>query len=370
MAETSNAKPLPFVCTGFKVTNKSCVVITTINPPTKAVMKLTATPGLDVVIVADKKTPVDSYSGINCTVLSVEDQRQTFPEFGAQLPFNHYARKNIGYLHAIRQGYDQIIETDDDNIPYDDWLIKSTRPMDVSDTHLFDVTGSKYFNIYRQFSDLNIWPRGLPLRHVLSNDSAGVITPASQPEDFFDNVSILQGLADGDPDVDAIFRLTSLLAKTEIIFKRSNAYYKLGAKQFCPGNTQNTAWLNPADFYLMYVPSYVSPRFCDILKMYIAQAFVKAKGRNLVFQGATMYQDRNPHDFFKDFQQECEMFLNIEQAVDIIEASLRAAGPHSYGPDLLLALYKQLAAENIIKDVREVELLSHWLNAVTKIQAR
>lgn len=303
------------------MSKKSCVVITTINPPTAAIRKFVDMPGLDVIIVADKKTPVEAYVGLDCILLSVEEQGRLFPTFDALLPFNHYARKNMGYLYAMRHGYELILETDDDNIPYDDWLEKSARPSNLSGARLFEVTGHKYINIYRQFTDLHIWPRGLPLRDVLSDAATGVVTELDAPGAFFDDMSILQGLADGDPDVDAIFRLTSTLAKGEVIFERTNAYYKLGSEQFCPGNTQNTAWLKSADFYLMYVPSFVSFRFCDILKMYIAQAFVKAAGRSLVFQGATVFQDRNPHDFFKDFLQESEMFIHTEQVVDAIQAS-------------------------------------------------
>lgn len=347
----------------------TCVVITTINPPTAAVRKFVDMPELDVIIVADKKTPVDTYAGLDCILLTIDEQRRAFPALDALLPFNHYARKNMGYLYAIREGYQVILETDDDNIPYDDWLDKSARPADVSSANLFEVSGHKYINIYRQFSDLNIWPRGLPLRDVLSTESTGVVTPVERSPQFFDDMSILQGLADGDPDVDAIFRLTSSLAGSEITFKRTNAYYKLGAEQFCPGNTQNTAWLKPADFYLMYVPSYVSFRFCDILKMYIAQAFVKSSGRSLVFQGATVFQDRNPHDFFKDFQQECEMFLQTEQVVDLIQSCLQAAGPDASLQDVFMSLYEQLVVRHVIKDERELALLRCWLDEVSRSKA-
>jgi hypothetical protein len=37
--------------------NKACVIITTINAPTLAVLKYIADPSVDVIIVADRKTP-------------------------------------------------------------------------------------------------------------------------------------------------------------------------------------------------------------------------------------------------------------------------------------------------------------------------
>ncbi len=39
------------------------------------------------------------------------------PAYDEILPHDHYARKNMGYLYAIRAGYSVIVESDDDNIP-------------------------------------------------------------------------------------------------------------------------------------------------------------------------------------------------------------------------------------------------------------
>ncbi len=96
-------------------------VITTINPPTPAVLGYIAIPSVDVIIVADRKTPDAACDGLACTFLSLARQRAMAPAYDEILPHDHYARKNMGYLYAIRAGYSVIVESDDDNIPSENW---------------------------------------------------------------------------------------------------------------------------------------------------------------------------------------------------------------------------------------------------------
>jgi len=342
--------------------NKACVIITTINAPTPSILRYVADPALDVIIVADRKTPEEAYAGLDCEFLSLARQKELAPAFDALLPFNHYSRKNMGYIWAARKGYECLIETDDDNLPYEDWTAKSVRPDHVANASHFAVVGPKFVNVYRLFTDKHIWPRGLPLSRVLDHDSHRHVQPASA-KGFFDDVSIIQGLADGDPDVDAIFRLTAAESLSPVSFAKTGAYYKIGPTQYCPGNTQNTVWRHRADYPLLYVPSYVSFRFCDILKMYVAQAFVRHAGRSMVFQGATVFQDRNPHDYFKDYLQECEMYVHVDRLIVLLDEGL-ASGGFASGPDGLKAFYARLVSEGIVKDARELPLLAAWIEAL------
>jgi hypothetical protein len=48
---------------------------------------------------------------------SIKSQNKLDFKLAKFLPLNHYARKNLGYLIAIKSGAEIIIETDDDNIP-------------------------------------------------------------------------------------------------------------------------------------------------------------------------------------------------------------------------------------------------------------
>jgi hypothetical protein len=337
--------------------NKDCVIITTINAPSPAVLKYTENPLVDTIIVADTKTPSAEYNQLDCEFLSLEKQQALSPSLHNLLPLNHYSRKNMGYLYAIKKGYQRIIETDDDNIPLENWSARSLNPEELAGATHYLVNGPKTVNIYKLYTDTHIWPRGLPLNRILDKTSHTNLTSCPST-DFFSDVSIIQGLADGDPDVDAIFRLTANESRLPVIFNDTKAFYKLGLSQYCPANTQNTIWRKPEDFALLYVPSYVSFRFCDILKMYIAQALIRRSGGSLAFQGATVFQDRNPHDYFKDYLQECEMYVHVDKLIAILDEHLES--PACKTPDII-AVYQKLVHHGIVKDPRELTLLNAWL---------
>jgi len=90
------------------------IVVTTIHYPTESLKKLATLPDWHLVVVADKKTPSD-WSLNNCEFLSVERQLALNYKIIPLLPWNHYSRKNIGYLYAIEHGAKVIYDTDDDN---------------------------------------------------------------------------------------------------------------------------------------------------------------------------------------------------------------------------------------------------------------
>ena len=76
------------------------------------------------VIVADIKTPsTDDYmialgaSNNSKTVfLTTGEQNAMFPYLSKTIPWNHFSRKNIGYMYAIKHNATHIWDFDDDNI--------------------------------------------------------------------------------------------------------------------------------------------------------------------------------------------------------------------------------------------------------------
>src|SRR4051812_48572968 len=99
---------------------KTFIVITSIYNPTEAVKKFSALPNHHLVVVGDRKTPQD-WKQENCTFLDLAAQARLSADFSNAIPLNHYGRKMLGYVYAINHGADVIIDTDDDNIPYEDW---------------------------------------------------------------------------------------------------------------------------------------------------------------------------------------------------------------------------------------------------------
>jgi hypothetical protein len=153
------------------------------------------------------------------------------------LPEKHYARKNLGYL--LSKESPLIIETDDDNMPQEEFWRSRHQHMEAR-----RIAGGGWVNAYRFFfRRYHLAPR-IPVGNDPSPTSHG------QRPGFPCQCSIQQGLCDGDPDTDAIFRLTK---KPPMRFHR-NGQFAMGKNSWCPFNSQNTTWFKDA-FFLLYLPS-------------------------------------------------------------------------------------------------------------------
>ena len=139
------------------------------------------------------------------------------------LKWNHFGRKNIGFLYAIHHGAEEIYDTDDDNILKVDengnpiipnfYLGNPASPSNIIHSHQSHV-----YNPYPNFESLNVkdgspafvWPRGFPL-DLITDESTWKAGRGIKESSTTGLVTIVQSLADHDPDVDALYRLTSSL---------------------------------------------------------------------------------------------------------------------------------------------------------------
>lgn len=323
------------------------VVITTIFEASEAVRAYGRLSECSLIVVGDEKTPA-GWSCAGAEYLSLDVQAEVGPALAASLPHNHYCRKMFGYLLAAGQGAEVLIDTDDDNLPKDNWGFPAF------DGRFETVAGGPGFvNIYQWFTDAAIWPRGLPLELISArHDTAGELS--ARPC----NVGIWQGLADGDPDVDAIYRLTSNVP----CFFTERAPLVLPEGAVCPFNSQNTA-TRRALFPLLYLPAHVSFRFTDILRGLVAQPIMWLYGYKLGFTQATVLQERNPHDYMKDFKSEIPMYLDGRRVVEIVAAAISAR--ESLESNLLNA-YAALLGEGIVS-VEEMYTLEAWLKDLGRV---
>ncbi len=315
------------------------IVITTINQNTAAIQAFENFPDWRVILVGDKKTPESQSPGF----LSCDRQRNLNLSLDSYVPYNHYARKNIGYLYALKSGASIIYDTDDDNIPYDDWRILDFN----SNVCLYSE--NKYLNIYKYFSVRNIWPRGLPLDEI---SAVGDCVDGTQAR-----IGVWQGIADKDPDVDAIYRLTD---NSPCIFDKKPPVH-INASSYCPFNSQNTTWTT-AVFPLMYLPSTVSFRFTDILRGYVAQRVMREHDFALGFHGATVYQERNEHDLMSDFMSEVICYTRIKELVGILDSLPLGKTMHND----LIDVYRALYANEFVEHA-ELEILNAWLSDIKGI---
>ncbi len=318
------------------------IVITSIFEPSEAVKKFAMLDEYQLIVVGDKKTPSDWHCD-NVTYLSVEQQLQSDFQLSHQLPFNHYCRKMLGYLEGMAQGATVIIDTDDDNIPEQNWAFP-----EFSGQYRRSAADLSFVNVYHLYTQQQIWPRGLPLKFVNQPERLS----SKQFEMQQAEIGSWQGLANEDPDVDAIYRLIS---DEWCDFERNGAFV-LGNGTISPFNSQNTA-VRAELFPLLYLPSTVTFRFTDILRGYVAQPIMWLYGYQLGFTEATVLQKRNPHDYMKDFESEIPMYLHSEKVIDWVSEAISAE--FTVGQNLYRA-YEALQRVNIVQ-ADELVTLDAWL---------
>ncbi len=166
---------------------------------------------------------------------------------------------------------------------------------------------------------------------------------------------IQQGLSDEDPDVDAIYRLIMPLP---VRFAASSSV-ALGRNSWCPFNSQNTTWFKVA-FPLLYLPSYCSFRMTDIWRSFVAQRIAWACDWNILFHGATVYQERNKHDLLEDFANEMPGYLNNAKICnELADIHLKNGIGNIF--DSLFLCYKKLVERKYVRE-EELELLDSWID--------
>jgi hypothetical protein len=217
------------------------LVVTTINAPNNTLRLLAEgakAHGVRFVIVGDTKTPVD-FDLPHAEYLSLAEQVKRFPILCGVLPTQHYARKNVGYLAAIAQSATEIHETDDDNVPYAEFWGRLPESFTV-DAIAADPSCA-WYNVYSRFTETRIWPRGYPLQYL---QSASLHDRKSHSR--LTRGLIVQGLANGNPDVDAVFRLTQELP---VNFQVQQPVM-LDEGVWCPFNSQNTTFLRRPKMFM------------------------------------------------------------------------------------------------------------------------
>ena len=323
----------------------TALVVTTINAPNAVMRDLLsacADHGVKFVIVGDSKSPED-FTLPGADYLDIAGQHSAFSAFSQQLPVGHYARKNVGYLQALREGAQWIVETDDDNFPLSNFL---QRPQAGQARHLSASQSHAWLNVYDYFEPSEpVWPRGLPLGRVQASDPVEECLQPHQPV-------LVQGLAQDNPDVDAVFRLTRPLP---VRFALDAPAVVLSENVWCPFNSQNTWWqrrLAP----LMYLPSYCSFRMTDIWRSLVAQRCLWAQGLEVAFVAPSVRQERNEHDLMRDFKDEVPGYLHNERIRELLSALSLSGDMHA---DLSLS-YQALVAEGLVGEA-ELSLIQAWL---------
>lgn len=334
--------------------NQIAIVVTSISAPNRSLRALAEgaqAHGFSFFVMGDTKSPSE-FELDGCDFYDVERQRSTGLRYAELCPTRSYTRKNIGYLLAIRSGAPLIIETDDDNIPRTEFWAERRLGVDAP-----TLDSGGWVNVYSYFCDVTMWPRGLPLDAVHDKHPAYDSLPVSQ----FD-CPIQQGLADGDPDVDAVYRLLLPLPQN---FRRDRRLI-LGARSWCPFNSQNTTWW-PQAYPLLYLPAHCSFRMTDIWRSFVAQRIAWANDWSILFHEPTVWQDRNDHYLMRDFEDEVPGYLhNRAMGAALSEIDLQRGPEHL--DDNLRICYETLVRRGWVGEP-ELGLLEAWLSDLKAISS-
>ena len=359
------------------------IVVTTIQQPTPAMHMLAK--GLSEIggtlwVVGDRKGP-ESLDLPQVRFFHIDDQKSMGFSLAEILPEKHYTRKNLGYLAAIREGADCIVETDDDNLPRPEFF--ADRSPTVTARSVQNTSG--WCNAYRAFTEKHIWPRGLPLEaihssepiikaippRILGNQPAEVAVPfagqvndsaCKEVETMMVESLIQQGLADQNPDVDAAYRL---ILPLPLDFDQAPPIY-LPRSTWCPFNSQNTTFFKEA-FPLLYLPSFCSFRMTDIWRSFVAQRCLWEMDSTLTFHPATVWQERNEHNLLRDFEDEVPGYLNNEKIRLCLESlDLQKGRDAGIVCSNLMDCYSALVEAGIV-GTGELPLVQAWIDDITPL---
>ena len=327
---------------------KISLVITTINKFNKNLRNYSNNCNKNkwqFILIGDKKTPyIQMPFG---EYFNLKKQKKLNLHFAKICPENNYARKNVGYLIAMRNN-DVIIETDDDNYPKSNFFKK---PNLIYKTN--EIKNNDWVNIYTLFTNKNVWPRGLPLDKIFENK---IKLKKKIKNKFY----LQQGVCEQNPDVDAIYRLM----KKKINIKFKNNYQVSLGKALSPFNSQNTIWFRKL-FPLMYLPVTCTMRCTDIFRSLICLRILQNLNIKILFFGTNVYQKRNLHDIYSDFELEIPMYKNTKKIIDILFSIKLEKGKNNMINNLVVC-YKELIKNNILNK-KEIIYLKHWIKDIKQL---
>ncbi len=278
------------------------IVTTTIYSPTEATKRFCAMDGWQVIVVGDLKTPHDEYQALNCIYLHPEEQEKKYPELSAAIGWCNIQRRNIGFVEAYHRGADVIATVDDDNIPYDDWGTDLYVGKEV-DADLYETT-QDIFDPLSITQNNHLWHRGFPLDYLAGKND---VTSSGLTKR---RVLIQADLWDGDPDVDAIARLTH---RPEVKYDEITRPYC--SNRVSPFNSQNTFLAREVIPYYVVFPHV--GRMDDIWGSYFLQILFPSA---LIYNRASVYQDRNEQDLITNLENE---ILGYRQTLPLVQNWLK-----------------------------------------------
>lgn len=280
---------------------KKFIVTTTINSPTIATRKFCEFKDWTLVVVGDTKTPYQEYKDLDCVYLSPNIQETLNKELSDIIGWKSIQRRNLGFLFAYQQGADVVATVDDDNIPYDDW----GTDLHVGKEIECDLYESELgvFDPLSVTSSNDVWHRGYPIEYVPTRYRVEYKGKTKR------KVLVQADLWDGDPDIDAMARLS-----IKPTVKYSDVTKPYCSNQISPFNSQNTFLAREVIPFYAVLPHI--GRMDDIWGAYILQHYFP---KSVVYNRASVYQDRNVQDLVTNLENEIIGYRNTLKLIKDLE---------------------------------------------------
>jgi len=339
-------------------TTSSCskwAVVTTINAPTLSIHKVVEQSEFCVVIVADRKTPTKEYLDLESErvyFLSVEKQEaMQNMEIISELPWNHFGRKNLGYLYAIQHSAEVVFDFDDDN------ELISNIPSSSENSNWLVADNTQVFNPYPTFVELTdvAWPRGFPLTQI---QNISTWKPPSLSTTSV-KIGVIQSLANHDPDMDAIWRLTRKLPLN----------FDEGKRVVMPPGTYSSYNAQATLHYALWgmlLPVSVHGRVSDIWRSYIMQRLMHDVGLVVGFVSPFVKQVRNAHNYHGDYMSERPLYEKTEALVQLLS---EWTGQSQKFEERFVELFVEMYERDFI-EVKDVHLAQKWIRTLQQLNYR
>jgi hypothetical protein len=170
-------------------------------------------------------------------------------------------------------------------------------------------------------------------------------------------------MADGSPDVDAVWRL---VIGGEFSFPPGPSRL-VPPRHWHPFNSQSTWWW-PLAYPLLYLPTTCSFRNTDIWRSLVAQRCLWEVGQGVVHHPPEVVQERNEHNLLKDFADEVQGYLRNEEIAELLEGLSLLRGEEHMAANLHMC-YEALCRREVLAS-EEMTLLEAWLQDVAQSRSR
>lgn len=292
---------------------KIALVTTTINVPEVLALYRALGPDVHFYIVGDRKTPDEQVVDF---LLDIPNHSY----YGADLlndykcakyiGWNSIQRRSLGYLEALRDGADVILAWDDDNIAVDRAYFKNIQTV-FEPGAVFDgpmLSNTQGWVDPGQLLVPQTKHRGFPY-DVKSEIEVSHAVGAK--------VGVAAGLVLGDPDCDAVTRMT-MAPIVHSVSELGRAGVVVEPTCHTVFNSQNSAFLRelvPAMFLWPPHSQLTShgSRYDDIYASLVAQRIMRERELYVHFGPPFAWQTRNPHNLIKDLRAEIEGMASIRE---------------------------------------------------------